>query len=410
MQIRKEVKIGLLVIVALGFLFWGYNFLRGSNIFNSGNTFYGIYPSVEGVNEGGPVFYRGYKVGSIYDISLSEEEPGAFKVTFGVQRALPVAVDAVAQIYSTDILGSKAIQILPGKDSEVLVSGSRIRSGVASDLKEQVTDEIIPLKEKAELLMARLDTVLAGVSVLFTEENKAGLEQAVKDFNASMSHLQHTTGSINQALAEGGSINRSLTNLEGFTEVLQQQGANVGTSLENLAAFSDELGQLPLGDIGHKADSLLSALNEGEGSLGQLLRDETLYLNMNDAVANMDRLMVDIRQNPSRYLSFSAINFGRKVYITDERSRAAEKGIVFRVKLAESAEPLALRNQVVGAGLQVEEIQSEKGYLYLVSETTSYQQAEELRRSLSEDFPEAEVYPFEDGEAVSLKRALRKVE
>lgn len=410
MQIRKEVKIGLLVIVALGFLFWGYNFLRGSNIFNSGNTFYGIYPSVEGVNEGGPVFYRGYKVGSIYDISLSEEEPGAFKVTFGVQRALPVAVDAVAQIYSTDLLGSKAIQILPGKDSEVLVSGSRIRSGVASDLKEQVTDEIIPLKEKAELLMARLDTVLAGVSVLFTEENKAGLEQAVKDFNASMSHLQHTTGSINQALAEGGSINRSLTNLEGFTEVLQQQGANVGTSLENLAAFSDELGQLPLGDIGHKADSLLRALTEGEGSLGQLLRDETLYLNMNDAVANMDRLMVDIRQNPSRYLSFSAINFGRKVYITDERSRAAEKGIVFRVKLAESAEPLALRNQVVGAGLQVEEIQSEKGYLYLVSETTSYQQAEELRRSLSEDFPEAEVYPFEDGEAVSLKRALRKVE
>lgn len=120
--------------------------------------------------------------------------------------------------------------------------------------------------------------------------------------------------------------------------------------------------------------------------------------------------MVDIRQNPSRYLSFSAINFGRKVYITDERSRAAEKGIVFRVKLAESAEPLALRNQVVGAGLQVEEIQSEKGYQYLVSETTSYQQAEELRRSLSEDFPEAEVYPFEDGEAVSLKRALRKVE
>src|SRR5690554_7389353 len=82
---------------------------------------------------------------------------------------------------------------------------------------------------------------------------------------------------------------------------------------------------------------------------------------MNDAVANMDRLMVDIRQNPSRYLSFSAINFGRKVYITDERSRAAEKGIFFRVKLAESAEPLALRNQVVGAGLQVEEIQSEKG-------------------------------------------------
>ncbi|WP_088655408.1 MlaD family protein [Geofilum rhodophaeum] len=410
MQIRKEVKIGLLVIVALVFLFWGYNFLRGSNIFNSGNTYYGVYSSVEGLNEGGPVFYRGYKVGSIYDISLSEEEPGAFAVTFGVQRALPVAVDAVAQIYSTDLLGSKAIQIMPGKDSEVLSSGSRIKSGTASDLKDQVTEEIIPLKEKAELLMARMDTVLAGVSVLFTDENKAGLEQAVKDFNASMYNLQRTTGAINQALADGGSINRSLSNLENFTEVLQQQGDNVGTSLENLAAFSEELGQLPLGAIGNKADSLLSALNEGEGSLGQLMRDETLYLNMNDAVANMDRLVVDVRQNPSRYLSFSAINFGRKVYITDESSRAAEKGLVFRVKLAESAEPLAIRNQAVGPGLLVEEIQGEKSYLYLVGETTSYQQAEELRRSLLEDFPAAEVYPLEDGEAVSLKRALRKVE
>src|SRR5690606_27061707 len=163
------------------------------------------------------------------------------------------------------------------------------------------------------------DSVLTQISRVFSEDNKMALNKSIQDFQRTVENLKFTTEEISKSMANGGTIGNSLNNLEQFTQTLQEQSGNLATTMENMASLSEQLSEADITGMVAQTDSALTGvttlLNQaahGEGSLGQLLNDETLYLNLTDASANLDRLLGDFRHNPDRYVHFSAVNFGKR--------------------------------------------------------------------------------------------------
>ena len=417
MKIRREIKTGILVLLSLIMLIWGLNFLKGWNILSGGNIYYGVYNKVDGLTEGSPIFFKGYKIGTVRGIELDASRKGEFVVAFLITKPIQFSENAIAQIYSLDIMGSKGVQLLVDAGSKTLVPGDTLRTSLMGDLIDQVGMEVLPIKDKAERLIVKLDSVLTDIGNVFSQENRKGLDNSIKSLSDAMTNLAQMSDRINQALDENGELGKSLENLEGFTSSLKKQSSNLDIITTNLAGFSTQLNQINLSSLASSADSTILALNglvdkatNGDGSLGMLMGDQTLYLNLQDATANLDRLLADVRHNPERYLSFSAINFGRRVYVDTDETLADEKGIAFKVKVAQSNKPLEIRNTLVLEDKPVYEDFDGKNYIYTVGETRSYTDALKLYDRLQPIFPAATVISLQEGKLIRLEKALRKID
>ncbi len=416
MKIRREFKIGFLVLVSLVVLIWGMNFLKGTNIFLSGDTYYGVYSRVDGLNQGSPIYYKGFKVGSVREIKMHPTQQGLFLITFFINEPVKLNENTVAQIYSLDLMGSKGVQLIEAPGTRLLNPGDTLRTSVMGDLVDQVSMEVLPLKEKTERLIVKLDSVLTDIGSVFSVENRKNLEYSIKSLHLTMANVALISEKLNHALDDNGSIGMSLSNMEAFTNALQMQRANLDIITANLAGFAVQLNQSDIAGLMSSADSTLIVLNglidkatKGDGSLGMLLSDQSLYLNMQDATANLDRLLADIRHNPERYLHFSAVNFGRRIYVNTNESLAEEKGIIFKVKVAQSNTPLEIRNSIVLDDKVVFEDYNGKSYVYTVGETRSYPEILKLNDRLLPIFPEANIIALKDGKPIRLKSALRKI-
>lgn len=402
--------------MSLMVLIWGMNFLKGTNIFLSGDTYYGVYSRVDGLNQGSPIYYKGFKVGSVREIKMHPTQQGLFLIAFFINEPVQLNENTVAQIYSLDLMGSKGVQLIEVHGTRLLMPGDTLRTSVMGDLVDQVSMEVLPLKEKTERLIVKLDSVLTDIGSVFSVENRKNLEYSIKGLHQTMANVAIISEKLNQALDENGSIGMSLSNLEGFTNALQMQRANLDIITANLAGFAVQLNQSDISGLMSSADSTLIVLNDliekatkGDGSLGMLLSDQSLYLNMQDATANLDRLLADIRHNPERYLHFSAVNFGRRIYVNTDESLAEEKGITFKVKVAQSNTPLEIRNSIVLDDKVVFEDYNGKSYVYTVGETRSYPEILKLNDRLLPVFPEANIIALKDGKPIRLKSALRKI-
>ena len=420
MKIKKEAKIGLLVIVSLFILIWGIGFLKGRNFLAKGNFYYGIYSRVEGLNEGSPIYYKGFKIGAVRRIEF-HPSGDEFLVTLLLTKELPITNETVAQLYSVDLLGAKAIQFINydthSGNERFLLPGDTLRTSVMGDLKDQVSTEVLPLKDKVENLIVKVDTVLTNIGGVFSDENKRGLSQAINSLYQAIYAMELSATKLQESFDNGGSLHESLSNIEDFTELLSAQKSNLNSIVSNLKDVSAQLAGADISGIASKIDSavfsannLLDKIESGDGSLGMFMNDKTVYLNLTDATANLDRLLADVRHNPERYVSFSAINFGRKIYFNPDESLASEKDIVFKIKVAESKTPInELRNMIVLDNIPIHEDYNGKNYIYTVGETHSYAKALDIADQLYTAYPSSSIIAMQDGKAISLKKALKKI-
>jgi phospholipid/cholesterol/gamma-HCH transport system substrate-binding protein len=411
-KIKKEYKIAITIVVALTILIWGMSFLKGKNIFDSGTVYYGLYSKIEGLTESSPIHYHGYKVGSVLEIQFNpEKEEERFVVAFSMNKEMPINENTRALIYSFDLMGGKAVRLVDGGAGSILEPGDTLQTGIEGGF----TEELEPIKNKVENLIVKLDSTLSNLSGVFSDENNQSLEEGMKSFRAMMQNLEQTTAAVNASLGNGGALNQTLENIDSVTGELAQQQDNIAVTMENVAGFSGQLKEMHLDSLAVKINSsllvvnaLLQQIQNGEGSLGLLLSDEGLYYNLMDASANLDRLLADIRHNPGRYLSISAVDLGRDVYLNVSDERAEQKGIVYKVQVAESDKPLDLKNQMVKDKYRVFEDTDGKKYTYSIGNSSSYSDIKGLRDEILPLFPQADVVAFRDGKPIRLIKALRQ--
>jgi phospholipid/cholesterol/gamma-HCH transport system substrate-binding protein len=318
MKIRREIKIGILFVVALAALIWGFNYLKGVNIFYKKLNLFAIYNEVGGLGSANPVFLNGLKIGQIHSVYFEGGGSTRIVVRMIVDNDVPIPVNSIARIYSSDLMGSKAIELLLG-DSEILViSNDTLQSSVQASLQEEVNRQVQPIKMKAEELISSIDTLVTAIQAVFNEQAQTNIAQSFISIRQTINTLEHTASSIDtMVLTERTRLAAILSNTEAVSSNIRRSNEEITAILRNLAAVTDSLASVNLKQTFDHLDrssvhlsSILEKIDGGEGSLGQLVNDTTLYTELEAASRELHQLLEDMKLNPGRYVHFSV--FGNR--------------------------------------------------------------------------------------------------
>lgn len=305
MKLSKEIKVGTLTVVAIALFIFGYSYLKGSNLLEDNRVYYAVYDNVEGLTKSAPVTVNGLKVGNIDDIKFLDGN-GRLIVQFHVNGDFEFSKESTASVYSTSLIGGKALAIVPNFDSTgpIAKSGDTLASKIDQGLQGEVMNQFIPLKDKIEHMIVSADSVLVAVNQTLTPETRNSIAASIKQLNSTLLEFQTLSRSANSMIADNKvSLDRTIKNLD--------------TTTENFAKISDTLAQVEIvgtvkeleNTIG-KFNTVLDKVNNGEGSLGKLMTDDQLYTNLERATEQAADLLQDMKLNPKRYVHFSV--FGKK--------------------------------------------------------------------------------------------------
>ncbi len=413
MKIKKEVKIGAFVLITFILLIWGLNFLKGRDIFFRGNIYYGVFSKVDGLTDASPIYYHGFKIGTVRDINIDQREGDRFIVTFALNKELSLPSNSVAQIYSLDLLGSKGVQFIKGSSSSFLQPYDTLSTSIMADLADQLSTNVLPLKDKTEKLISRFDTVLAQVGVLFREDNVENLNNAIAAFSQSMRNMEALTANLSNYTGENGAFKQTTQRIDSILEMLARQGQNLDSTMSSMAIITSEMKNAGVGEALaslkttiQQADTMMRSINDADGSLGMLINDKAMYKSLSEASANLNRLLVDIRYNPKRYVSFSAFDFGKKNYYD---ASLTHETIRFWVKVATNNTPGNFDKSAIADKYYVTEFYDGKNYLHITGESMSYADVYKIKEQIKQFYPLAEIIAIENHKVVDLKKALKKI-
>ena len=379
MKIRREAKLALTALAAVFILIWGINFLKGSSLFESKSTFYGVYDSVEGLKVSSGVIYRGYQVGQVISIQFTGERFDRVLVKFSVDKGLELPSNTLAMIQSADLMGSKVVALVPGDSHVTAVSGDTLRSQVERGLMEQVSQQMLPLKQKAERLLGSLDSVMLIVQGLFNEETKKNLSNSFGSIDRTLRNLEGASGNLDTLIqGESARISSILQDVNSITGNLRNNNEEISNILGNVSAISDSLRQaslhqtlMSLDYILATTDSIMNKINRGEGTIGALLNDNDLYYNLNQVNENLNRLLVEFRYNPKRFINLSLIDF------SSGKNALEEYGVV----IFESLERLDINSELYMQNPGLKEVKYKDKYLYIID---SYKKLKPAQRKLDD--------------------------
>jgi phospholipid/cholesterol/gamma-HCH transport system substrate-binding protein len=317
--IKKEVKVGLVATAALGMLIYGLNFLKGINMFSHTKKLYAVYTDIQGIVPANPVMVNGFHVGQIHDIEIRPDASGKIVITMIVTNAdVRIPKNSVAKIISDGFLGSKAMEIDLGTGTDYVKDGDTLKSAVEQSLKDAVNQQVLPLKAKAEELISSIDSTVTIVQGIFSMKTRNNLSQSIESINISLKHLESTSGNLDDLMAsQKKTISDILGKIDQIAGALAKNSKQLGNAVNNLSTISDSLAKANIKGTINNADSalyytakLLEKINKGQGSLGMLANDTTLYKRLSSASDNLSKLLEDMKAHPKRYVHFSI--FGKK--------------------------------------------------------------------------------------------------
>lgn len=318
MKISNESKVGLLAIVALALLFFGYNILIGNDLFNNNNQYYAKYPAVDGVSPSSTVIYNGLNVGKVKDIDLAGD--GKILVKFEVRKDINIPFNSTARIVSADLLGSKSLQLICSKNGKFYKNGDTLLGSVEVSLQEKVNETILPVKVKAEQLISSLDTMVQVIEMMFDDKARKNIGQSLNDFTTALASMKNTASQVESIVnEETNTFQKILMNVESISRNFKDNNAEISELLLNMSIISDSLQNANIAATINQAKQSLKEfaeiskkVNQGEGSLAMLLNDKRLYDNLNNSAASLDSLMIDLKENPGKYVHLSVFGGGNK--------------------------------------------------------------------------------------------------
>jgi phospholipid/cholesterol/gamma-HCH transport system substrate-binding protein len=310
MTISNETKIGALASVAIAVLFFGFNFLKGKNIFERSTKIYAIFHNVEGLENANSVKINGFDIGSVYKISESDPDLNGIIVTISLKKNVNIPSNSIGTIGS-GLISSAYIQIIKGDAKEFLRNGDTLLTQDKLNLMSQIQKGIDPIIARLGATLVSLDTLVKQVSGMFDPRTK-------NNFSAIMANLATSTASLQIMLnAQTGVLARSLKNIDTFTYGLRNNGDRITNTLDNLEKTTKKLSNSKIEEAVASIQSTMNELkdvmakvNSPAGTLGLLINDKKLYQNLESTTRSLNILLDDFRVHPKRYVNVSV--FGKK--------------------------------------------------------------------------------------------------
>jgi phospholipid/cholesterol/gamma-HCH transport system substrate-binding protein len=294
----REVKVGIMAIVAIFVLYFGLNFLKGRDIFSSVSNYYANYENIGGLVPSSPVYVKGFKVGQVEEIKYDFSKRNSFVVKISVAKDIQLPIGTKVELYDDGLMGGKAIQLIyaPIAASQTMhQSGDTIESQVGTGLMAQLTGSLLP---KIESTSTQTDSLIRSVRTLVDN----------KDLTKSIASIEHTTANLAVSSSQlkkmmNNDVPHILGNVNDITSDFKQISGKL-KKIDYEATFAS---------IDHtiaNLNLLTTKMNSSEGTIGLLLNNKDLYINLSNTAASADKLLIDLQKSPKRYVHFSL--FGRK--------------------------------------------------------------------------------------------------
>ncbi len=308
MKLSKEVKIGLTVLVSIAFFLYGFNFLKGKNIFTQRTKFYAIYDNVGGLTESNPVMIRGFAVGQVNKIFFHPNNSKKLVVELSLQENdLLIPKNTVAKVYSSGLLGGMAVELVFGDAKEFIQNGDTLSSELDAGIMAEIAKHAEPVKNKAENLLVSADSLL-------NDLNKFVSPNSNNNLNSILLNLSKITIQLNSILLE------QREKINNLTTTLNNNTGKIDNTMKNISSITDSIANIKFAETVNELESTMKKLNQtldkidkGEGTLGLLINDKKLYGNLESSTKNLDKLLIDLKEHPKRYVQFSVFSKKEKV-------------------------------------------------------------------------------------------------
>lgn len=321
---RRETKIGLLAIVTLSILIWGYMFLKGKNILSNSQIFYAEYDYVDLLLPSNPVLLDGFQVGTVIDVYQNPDNIDKLIVEMDIKNGILLPKGTVAEINTTSVMGGKAVVLrFQGTCSGETChqSGDFLVGQTQGMLNSMVPQDEI--KSYLEIVKVGIQDLVDSLSGTAGGEGGQEVQKSLEDIQAILTNLRSTTARMDQMLASSaGSIETSLADVAKITNNLADQNARINSILANADTIAGQLANANLDQTVAGANAtidqlqqtlrgvdqavkdltiILGKVNTSDNTLGLLVNERELYDNLNVTMQNLELLLQDFRLNPKRY-------------------------------------------------------------------------------------------------------------
>ena len=303
-KVSNEVKVGSIALITIILFIWLFNFLKGREFLKNTASYYAVYDRVNGLAESSPVEVNGYKVGVVQSIKFLDPVSGKLLVVLSVDKNFNLPVNTVAEITALSVIAGMKVQFVYGEGPGYYSPGDTIPGRLAESLVTRLENELIPLKNRISNIIDALDSVVVSIDP--------------EDLSSTLSNLRSTTGSLDNIInSREQELKATLQNISTFSRMLSDNSAKMNSTFSNLESITDTLASadiynsvLGLKTSLEKASLLLANLNDGKGSAGQFLTNDSMYTNLDSSLASLNALLEDLKANPRKYVHFSL--FGKK--------------------------------------------------------------------------------------------------
>lgn len=414
MKTSRIILIGIIIVASIASLVMGLNYMKGNNFFVEENSYFVTYEEISGLQVSNSVLINGFKVGQVQEIKLLLDKGGIILVKLNINQDIHLTDSTVAMIYSLDLMGSKGISLNIGKGKELAV-GDTLISAIEENLKDQVSAQMLPLKIKAEDLMLNMDDAIGMIKNIFSKTNTDNIKETLKNLNKTFSTLRHTSVELDSILTNNrGKLNQIFANVSSITNNLKNNNDQINFILKNLSAVSDSLAKSELLSTINRAnstlaqtDSIMRRINNGEGTIGQLINNDTLYQNLENASNSLDLLLIDIKENPKRYIHYSLFDFGKTIVVNNKNNiknkkskKNKNKDLSYFIQIKSAKKRIPFNSRELKNVRNIKEHYINGYYKYSIGSSSNYTEIKELRRKVLQIFPDAFITRYDNDSIV----------
>jgi phospholipid/cholesterol/gamma-HCH transport system substrate-binding protein len=311
-KFSKEIKAGLIAILAVvGFVVL-FQFMKGRSLFTTDNIFYAKYDNVEGLTQSSPVSINGLKVGQVDKITPQTAKDGKihFIVKITVDDNFEFSKNSNLEIFEPSLMGGKEMRVNLFYGGPIAKDGDTLKGAFKLGMMNSLSSQVGPVKDQLQTVLHRVDSLMVNANQVMNEQNREEIKILLHNLNKTVGALETTAGSVNRLVGNNDPKLQKVLDEASLTmksgKVTLDKYGNLAESIDTqklnatIANLDNTVGQL---------NKVVSGIDRGEGSLGKIMKDDQLYNNLNAASNNLNSLIEDLKANPKKYVNFSV--FGK---------------------------------------------------------------------------------------------------
>lgn len=299
-NISNELKIGIIVLASIFVAYIGFRIMKDEPFFSSSNVIYTKYAHVEGLLKGANVSLIGLKIGTVKELQYLPGED-SIQVAINVTEDVVIPVGSQAKLVVPNLIGSSSIEIIKSNNSTPMEWGGTIKGIREEGLLSEFSEKGGSIADSASTTLDLTNQLLRSFLNL--------QEKSSEDISGTISNFKESTDALSSIIKErkveiDSMIVDARNTLKNVSQLSDSSKDDLESMLADLQGFSAKLDVLSieLQESSESINSILSKIDIGEGTLGKMVNDPSLYNNLDSLTVNLNELIKGIQEDPKRYL------------------------------------------------------------------------------------------------------------